>query len=476
MTQHPLFRTRGVMLDLGRVTERRRYYEGLLPWLAQWGYNLVHLHLVDDQRCGLRFPRRPELATTGAFTADEMRAFVSLAAGYGIAVMPEIETLGHAARITSHPKYRHLQEKSDHPWGFNAICPAHPETRALLSDLLADVAEIFPHPVIHVGLDEVHFGKCPRCSRHFGARAEAWERFAAHAVWVHEAVRKLGRRPAMWADHLVAEPRLLEPFPRDVLLFNWDYDAEYSSAKAARLLDAGYEVIACPALLRSTSRVAPNPANIANLRNATARSLLQRKHGKGVTGMVNTVWCPWRYLPGVIDYGLAFAAHLMTAREEDPGLAAHFAREFYGLRSGTRVGAALAALYAAGIEARTYERIVGGESHKELFTREEQRLCALLAARMKDVIAALRAERPRVRCRKERYDDVIVSAEALLAVAQFGAAGRRKGAVRNARAVYARATKQWARDRWPNDSMRFGDPRFPQSNESLLRTLRRLAK
>ena len=36
----PAFQLRGVMLDLGRVTERREYYEGLLPRLAEWGYNL----------------------------------------------------------------------------------------------------------------------------------------------------------------------------------------------------------------------------------------------------------------------------------------------------------------------------------------------------------------------------------------------------------------------------------------------------
>jgi N-acetyl-beta-hexosaminidase len=59
MTSKPAFPLRGVMLDLGRITERREYYEGLLPRLAEWGYNLVHLHLIDDQRCALRFPSRP---------------------------------------------------------------------------------------------------------------------------------------------------------------------------------------------------------------------------------------------------------------------------------------------------------------------------------------------------------------------------------------------------------------------------------
>jgi hypothetical protein len=473
MTKTTFFPTRGVMLDLGRVTERRRYYEELLPWLAAWGYNTVHLHLIDDQRCGLRFPRRPELATIGAFTADELREFIALAAGHGLAVLPEIETLGHAERITTHPRYRHLREKTSHDCGFNAICPAHPDTRAVIGDLLQDLAEIFPHPVIHVGLDEVQFGRCPRCRRRFGANAAAWERFAAHANWVHAEVRRLGRRPAMWADHVVSEPKLLEAFRRDVLMFNWDYNADYSARKAARLLDAGYEVIACPATLRATSRITPNAGNLANLRSCTAFSLQQRDRGQGVTGIVNTVWCPWRYLPGAIDLGLAVAGHLMTARAEDPHVVAEFAAAFYGLRSGARAGVTIQLLYETAPEASLYDRIALGQRNTEPFSREDQRRCAVMVARLQAILAVLRAERPRVRQNRDRYDDVILSAEALLLVARYGSAGRRKSAIPGAPALYRRIEKQWARDRWPGDAMRFGYGHF-SAGESLLGTLRKL--
>jgi hypothetical protein len=476
MATKPAFQLRGVMLDLGRITERLSYYQGLLPRLAEWGYNLLHLHLIDDQRCALRFPSRPELATPGAFSPEEMRRFVELAERQGIAVMPEIECLGHTALITGHRKYRHLGERSAHQWGFNAICPSHPETREILAEVLRDTAEIFPHEVIHVGLDEVEFGKCPRCRRRFGAESEPWQRFAAHSAWVHQEVRRLGRRPAMWADHVVGEPRIMRSFRRDVLMFNWQYIAEYESPNAARLLDAGFETVACPATVCYGTRIAPNRMNLGNLRNVAARSLPQRRRGRGLTGLVNTVWCPWRYLPGAIDYGMALAGHLMTAGGEDPRFAERFARRFYGLSGpgGRRVGRALNEFHEGNVEQRLHDRAMTGACRSEPFTAEDRRQLALVVEGIKPVLTALQAERAKVRRNRERYDDLVISAEAVLTVARFGAAGRRKSAVPGARALYRRAEKAWGRDRHPADSLRFGDGRHG-AVQSLLWALRKLS-
>jgi len=39
--------------------------------------------------------------------------------------------------------------------GFNAICPSHPETLEILSDIITEVADLFDSPYLHAGLDEV---------------------------------------------------------------------------------------------------------------------------------------------------------------------------------------------------------------------------------------------------------------------------------------------------------------------------------
>jgi hypothetical protein len=465
----PPFAFRAVMLDLGRVIEKKSYYASLLPWLAEWGYNVVHLHLADDQRCALRFPSRPELASPGAYTADEMREFIALAGRHGLAVMPEVECLGHARFITEHRRYRHLAEPGVARFGFNAICPAHPETREAIGDILRDTAAIFDHPVIHVGLDEVKFGKCPRCRKLFGRPAQEWQRFAGHAAWVHQEVRRLGRRPAMWADHVLKPPEMLKRFRRDVLMFNWQYISEYDSARAGQILDAGFEVVACPATVCWQTRLVPNAGNLVNLRNTAARSLLQRR--KGLVGLDNTVWCPWRYLPGAIDFGLALAGHLFTAEVESPQLAELFAKRFYGLGSGRKVGTALLALADCAPDRLLHARIMDGEAQGIPFSREDGRTAGLLAGKAAAVVATLGAERGKVRRHRERFDDLLLSAEAVLAVNRYGAALRRRSAVRGARGLYRRAVRLWGRDRDADDSLRFGDPRH-HGADSLLATLR----
>ncbi|MBA4388943.1 MAG: hypothetical protein C0404_13255 [Verrucomicrobia bacterium] len=465
----PVYPIRGLMLDLGRITEKKSYYVSLLPWLAEWGYNLVHLHLADDQRCALRFPSRPELATPGAFTADEMRNFVELAGGYGISVMPEIEALGHSQFITERKEYRHLAEPLPDKFGYNALCPSLTETREILADLLRDSAQIFDYPVIHVGLDEVRFGDCPVCRKKFGKIAD-WQRFAEHAAWVHAEVRKLNKQPAMWADHVVKQLSMLDRFKKDVLMYYWDYTIEYRVGKVQSLIDAGFKVMSCPSALCSTARILPNSTiSLKNLRNSTGRS--RHQVARGVVGMVNTLWCPWRYLPGAVDYGMAFGAHVATVEEEDPGFAERFVRRFYGVSNARPLAAAILELHDLSPDKNTHDRIVYGYDGLEtLFNREDRRECGILAKRVAGILSIMRKFTAKVRRNKDRYGDLVLSAEALLAMARFGAAGRKKSAVKGARALYRRAELAWNRDRQAGDNLRFGG--WHHGHDALLRALK----
>lgn len=74
------FDVRGVMLDPARLMDRKGEYFSLLPHLKDWGYNLLHLHLTDDQGSRLVFPRRPELAPQ-----EEKRATACSACSTGCA-------------------------------------------------------------------------------------------------------------------------------------------------------------------------------------------------------------------------------------------------------------------------------------------------------------------------------------------------------------------------------------------------------
>lgn len=470
----PVFAIRGIMLDLARVTERKSYYRSLVPWLSKWGYNLIHLHLTDDQGCALRFPSHPELAGDGAFSAAEMKDFIELARKHNLSVLPELECLGHARFIAGNPKHRHLADQGLEKGAFNALCPSHPGTKTLLADLLRDTAHIFDYPVLHAGLDEVKFGQCPRCTGHFGKDATDGDRFIAHARWVHDEIRRLGRRPAMWVDHQQAKstPGMVESFQRDVLMFHWHYRAEYGPATADTFLEAGYEVIACPSSVCWYTRLAPNSDNLANLRTASARSIHPRR--RKLLGAVNTVWCPWRYLPGSIDYALALAGHLFSVPHEDLRFAERFARQFYAVGAPHEVGRALRQLARCTPKDALHDRIISDLKAKEPWNREDRRVCRELAAEVEEIVAVLQAHRSSVKKNLDRYDDVLITAEIVLALAIYGASGRKRTRNGSAGLLLKRSLESWNQSRYADDTHRFGDPDH-HGNDALLKVAHKLA-
>ncbi len=151
---------KGIMLDPARVMETRGTYSDFLKLFAQWGYNTLFWHFCDDNACRMVFPSHPELATAHAWTADETRAFIQEANELGIQVIPEVECFGHTGYITQNPAYQHLRDGLEGK-EFSALAPLHPESRALLEDLLGDVCDVFKAPWVHLGMDETAFGDHP---------------------------------------------------------------------------------------------------------------------------------------------------------------------------------------------------------------------------------------------------------------------------------------------------------------------------
>ena len=331
----------GVMIDCVRITERYDYYLKLIPRLARWGYNTLFWHFTDDEGCALRLASHPELASRYALSRAETERLVRLAARHGIEVVPEVESLGHCRWITHLPQYAHLYEGGERH--FNALKPSHPEVLRLLGDVLQEVAEVFPSPWLHAGLDEVAFGRRRR-------RKSDWQLFLDHLADVHKIVTGLGKRMILWGDHLVNDARIARRVPRDCLVAHWDYFAEHPlEADTRALLAHGFEVLCCPASARVFTTVVPDESNLANLR-AFAR-IAHRHRRRGVRGIVNTVWCPERQLGASTHWAMALGAALAA----DPALgergeakrAERFVREEYGLARPAAAARALRDLHAA---------------------------------------------------------------------------------------------------------------------------------
>lgn len=180
----PRFPWRGAMLDVARHFLPKSFLLRFVDLLAMHKYNVLHLHLTEDQ--GWRFPVRgyPRLTEVGSwrketlrghrgerggdgtphggfYTADDLRELVSYAARRFVTIVPEIDLPGHTrAAIASYPWLGNSDEAIEVKtgWGIEThVLNMEERTLQFCRDVLSNVMEVFPAPFVHIGGDE-----CPR--------------------------------------------------------------------------------------------------------------------------------------------------------------------------------------------------------------------------------------------------------------------------------------------------------------------------
>lgn len=168
----PRFGWRGVMLDVARhffpVTAVKR----LIDQMAYYKFNILHIHLTDDQGWRLMIHSWPRLAEYGGttdftggrggfYTQEEYRQIVEYAAAHFIDVIPEIDMPAHTnsalasyAALNDNEEARPLYTGYD--GGSSSLAIHNAVTYQFLEDTLRELAALTPAPYIHIGGDEAH--------------------------------------------------------------------------------------------------------------------------------------------------------------------------------------------------------------------------------------------------------------------------------------------------------------------------------
>ena len=165
--------------------------------------------------------------------------------------------------------------------------------------------------------------------------------------------------------------------------------------------------------------------------------------------MVVTIWCPYRYVPGTIEYPLAMAGRLFESEGLLPeGVAVDFARSFWGLegKAGDEAGSAVHELYMAAPTKREYDRIMFGRDAREnpvAFSRADRQMCAERIAVVGNAGRVLQRAAREASRNGDRLLDLVVAAEYLWRLYAFGLSDRRaaldwRGLQRSMRAAWAR--------------------------------------
>jgi hexosaminidase len=191
----PRFEWRGVHLDVARHFMPTSFVLKLIDLAAFHKCNVLHLHLTDDQGWRLPVDRHPRLTDVGAwrrespaghksegrfdgvphggyYTREDIGEMVSFAAERHVTVVPEIDMPGHmVAAIASYRELGGAEQtlEVDTHWGVSPhVLNLEDRTVEWCTEVLDEVAALFPGPWFHIGGDE-----CPTVEWETSARGRA---------------------------------------------------------------------------------------------------------------------------------------------------------------------------------------------------------------------------------------------------------------------------------------------------------------
>ncbi len=247
----PRFPWRGLMLDVSRHFMPLPVLRRNIDAMAAAKFNVLHLHLSDDQGFRIEskvFPKLHQMGSDGQFyTQDQMRGLIAYARDRGLRIVPEFDVPGHTtAWFAGHPELASQPGPYKIERGVGvfdpAIDPTREESYAFLERLFTEMAGLFPDPYFHIGGDEVNgkdWNRSERIQKFIAARGlknnqdlEAW--FSSRMV---EIVTKQQKIAVGWDE--ILQPGL----PTGAVIQSWR--GAKSLAEAARqghhvLLSSGY--------------------------------------------------------------------------------------------------------------------------------------------------------------------------------------------------------------------------------------------
>jgi|GEM_PF-4773110 len=175
---------RGIAVDVARRFVAPARLRRLVDLAAHLRFNVVHLHLTDNEAWRLPSRAFPLLVSRTHYTETDLRALARYAQRRGVMLVPEIDMPAHnTAAIRA---YSQLACGS----ADDTLCPRTASQFA--ARVVAEVARIFPAAYVHAGGDEVD-GWSAQDRRTFEQRLNAY-------------CRRIGKTMVVWDDESDAAP------------------------------------------------------------------------------------------------------------------------------------------------------------------------------------------------------------------------------------------------------------------------------
>ena len=233
----PRFAHRALMLDPARHFLPVEDVKFFIDQMAKYKYNVLQIHLTDDQGWRVAIHSHPKLASRQHYTQDELRDIIHYAAQRHIEVIPEVDIPGHTVAILSaYPELSCSHLLADtvvvgHTTN-RMVCAANEKSYEVLTDVINELAALFPSSYIHLGGDEAavpaNWAQCAHCQAMMQEHGytKATQLMTPFFDRILEAVRANGKKAILWCELNNIYPPATDylfPYPKDVTLVTWRY-------------------------------------------------------------------------------------------------------------------------------------------------------------------------------------------------------------------------------------------------------------
>jgi hexosaminidase len=309
----PRIPVRGVMLDISR--DRVPTMETLKRLIDLWGELKINQVQLYTEHTFAYPAHRVVWRDASPITPQEAEELDRTCRQRAIELVPFQNSFGHMERWLMHEPYRGLAELTGSfvdPWGGirhqpTTLNPLDPGSLELLFSLYDELLPHFSSNMINIGADEpleLGQGRSKEACRRRGIGGVYWEFMSK----IRGELSRRGKIMQFCGDIILHYPKLIEDLPRDVVVWDWGYEAYHPFDRESQLFArSGVPFYMCPGT--SSWNCLGGRWN-----NARQNILSAAKEGRasGAAGLLLTDWGDnghWQQLPvSYPGYLLAAAA------------------------------------------------------------------------------------------------------------------------------------------------------------------------
>ena len=266
ISDSPRTNVRELMIDPARHFIPFEELKSLIPEMARYKLNSMHLHLSDDQAWRIEIKAYPRLTQLGAkrigmddmlspiegfYTQEQMRELVDYASKYHIIIVPEIEMPGHSvAAIHCYPwlgcSGEQIKIRTTCGVSNELLCPSQERVYDFFGTVFRELSSVFTSPYVHLGGDEAGnpplgcWTNCERCKAMKKEKGftENWQLQEYMFARVIDTLRSIGKTPMFWYE------TDFKKIPDGCVTFAWRHGLTQKAIDAAKANNAF--IMLCP--------------------------------------------------------------------------------------------------------------------------------------------------------------------------------------------------------------------------------------